>query len=138
MHLQKVISRKNCVKKLVFAGILKVNDENSRIRIQYSEAWIRGSGSGSTPKCHGSATLAQGLLARHSAQPRVYQGHPPARRDIRGDRKARQGDRRMSSILILFSFLAFFLMPSELVFPKLSALGFLALLPYNMIILSNS
>jgi hypothetical protein len=34
MYLQKVISRKNCVKKLVFAGCLKVNDENSRIRIQ--------------------------------------------------------------------------------------------------------
>jgi hypothetical protein len=34
MYLQKVTSRKNCVKKLVFAGILKVNDENSRIRIQ--------------------------------------------------------------------------------------------------------
>jgi hypothetical protein len=31
MYLQKVISRKNCV---VFAGILKVSDENSRIRIQ--------------------------------------------------------------------------------------------------------
>jgi hypothetical protein len=36
---------------------LKVKDENSRIRIHYSEAWIRGSGPGSTPKCHGSATL---------------------------------------------------------------------------------
>jgi hypothetical protein len=33
-YLQKVTSRKNCVKKLVFAGILKVNDEKSRIRIQ--------------------------------------------------------------------------------------------------------
>jgi hypothetical protein len=47
-----------------FVGILKVNDENGRIRIwislrkqiHYSEAWIRGSGSGSTPKCHGYAT----------------------------------------------------------------------------------
>jgi hypothetical protein len=28
-----------------------------RIRIRWSEAWIRGSGSGSTPKCHGSGTL---------------------------------------------------------------------------------
>jgi hypothetical protein len=30
-----------------------------RIRIHQSEAWIRGSGSGSgsTPKCHGSGTL---------------------------------------------------------------------------------
>jgi hypothetical protein len=34
MYLQKVTSRKNCVKKLFFPGILKVNDENSRIRIQ--------------------------------------------------------------------------------------------------------
>jgi hypothetical protein len=34
MYLQKVISRKNCVKNLFFAGILKVNDENSRFRIQ--------------------------------------------------------------------------------------------------------
>jgi hypothetical protein len=35
MYLQKVTSRKNFeLKKLVFAGILKVNDENSRIRIQ--------------------------------------------------------------------------------------------------------
>ncbi len=34
MYLQKVISKKNCVKNLFFAGILKVNDENSRIRIQ--------------------------------------------------------------------------------------------------------
>ncbi len=44
---------------------MKVNDENRRIRIRIririykSEAWIRGSASasGSTPKCHGSATL---------------------------------------------------------------------------------
>jgi hypothetical protein len=34
MYLQKVISRKNCVKNLFFAGILKVNEENSRTRIQ--------------------------------------------------------------------------------------------------------
>jgi hypothetical protein len=36
---------------------LKVNDENSRIRIHYSKAWIRGFGSGSIQKCKGSATL---------------------------------------------------------------------------------
>jgi hypothetical protein len=50
----------NLIKKFLnyfFAGILKVNDENSRIRIHLSEAWIRGSGS--TPKCHGSGTLLQ-------------------------------------------------------------------------------
>jgi hypothetical protein len=34
MYLQKVISRTNCVKKFFFSGILKFNDENSRIRIQ--------------------------------------------------------------------------------------------------------
>jgi hypothetical protein len=44
---------------LFFVGILKVSDENRRIgiciriRIHQLEAWIRGSGS--TPKCHGSA-----------------------------------------------------------------------------------
>ncbi len=36
----------------------KVHDENSRIWIHYSEAWIRGYGS--TPKCYGSATLRFG------------------------------------------------------------------------------
>ncbi len=51
------------VKKLVFCWNLKVNDENSRIRIRIrinlSEAWIRGSGSGSTPKCHGPRNTGQ-------------------------------------------------------------------------------
>jgi hypothetical protein len=42
MYLQKVTSRKNCVKKLVFAGILKVNDENSSIRIQDPDTLVRG------------------------------------------------------------------------------------------------
>jgi hypothetical protein len=59
MYLQKVISKK-LFKKLVFCRHLgKVYDENSRIRIHWSETWIRGSrsGSGSTPKCHESATL---------------------------------------------------------------------------------
>ncbi len=59
MCLQKVTSRKNCVKKLVFFLNLKVNDKNGRsrirIRVQQSKAWIRGSGS--TSKCHGSGTL---------------------------------------------------------------------------------
>jgi hypothetical protein len=57
MYLQKVTSRKNCVKKLVFAGILKANDENTqdpdplvrgidppiriRIRIHTKMSWIR-------------------------------------------------------------------------------------------------
>jgi hypothetical protein len=35
----------------------KIAGSRSRIRIHKSEAWIRGSGSGSTPKCYGSGTL---------------------------------------------------------------------------------
>ncbi len=44
MYLQKVISRKNCVEKTFFAGILKVSDENSRmrIRIQDPDPLVRG------------------------------------------------------------------------------------------------
>jgi hypothetical protein len=34
MYLQKDKSRKSCVNNYFFAGILKVNDENSSIRIQ--------------------------------------------------------------------------------------------------------
>ncbi len=55
------------LKNQFFAGILRVNDENSRIRIRVririhlSEAWIHGSVSGSTPKCHGSATLVKSV-----------------------------------------------------------------------------
>ncbi len=33
-----------------------------RIQIHQSEAWIRGSGSGSTPKCHESGTLVAGSI----------------------------------------------------------------------------
>jgi hypothetical protein len=58
MYLQKVISR-NIFSKLFFVCILKANDENSRIRIQDPnpdpDPLVRGSGS--TPKCHGSAAL---------------------------------------------------------------------------------
>jgi hypothetical protein len=38
------MSRKNCVKNKVFAGILKINDENSLIRIQDpdSDPLVRG------------------------------------------------------------------------------------------------
>jgi hypothetical protein len=67
MYLQKVITRKNCVKNNFFAGILKVNDENRRIRIQDPDPdpLVRSmdprSGSGSTPKCHGSITLIETL-----------------------------------------------------------------------------
>ncbi len=56
MYLQKVTSRKNCVRKLEFAGILKVNDKNSRIRIQDPDPGS-GSGSGSISQRHGSADL---------------------------------------------------------------------------------
>ncbi len=55
--------KSNMQKIYVLVGILKVNEEHSRIRIGVRihclEAWIRGSRSwsGSTPKCHGSATL---------------------------------------------------------------------------------
>ncbi len=41
MKLQKVISRRNCVKKFVLAGILKVNDENSRTRIRDPDPLVR-------------------------------------------------------------------------------------------------
>jgi hypothetical protein len=54
MYLQKVISRKNCVKKLVFCWHLEVYDE---IAGSGSMPLTNGSGSGSTPKYHGSATL---------------------------------------------------------------------------------
>jgi hypothetical protein len=48
--------------KWLLVAILKVTDENSRIRIQMleSEVRIRGSGSGSGPKCHGPSTLIFG------------------------------------------------------------------------------
>jgi hypothetical protein len=66
-YIQKVICRKTFLTKFVFVGILKVNDENRRIRIRIrihlSEPWICESESGSTPKCHGTATLAiEGIL----------------------------------------------------------------------------
>ncbi len=55
-YLQNVISRKTFCLNKFFVGILKANDENNRIQIHLSEAWICGSGS--TPKFHGSATLS--------------------------------------------------------------------------------
>jgi hypothetical protein len=44
---------------IIFVGVLKVSDENRRIRIwiHQLQTWIRGAGSGSTPNCHGSGTL---------------------------------------------------------------------------------
>ncbi len=41
-------------------GVLNVKDKNSRIRIHFSEAWIRGSGS--VPKCHRFTTLVETLF----------------------------------------------------------------------------
>jgi hypothetical protein len=62
MYLQKVITnkQKKIVLKISFLlaswrSMTKI--AGSWIRIHYSEAWIRGYGSGSTPKCHGSGTL---------------------------------------------------------------------------------
>jgi len=57
-----------------FVGVFKVNDENSRIqiriRIHWSEAWIRGSsfGSGSTPKSHGFGTLPVSSQSKRGAR----------------------------------------------------------------------
>jgi hypothetical protein len=48
MYLPKVISRKKFEKDSFFVGVLKVQDENSMIRIR-----------GSVPKCHGSTTLSK-------------------------------------------------------------------------------
>ncbi len=84
MYLQKVLSRKNCVKKIVFAGILKVNDENSRIRIHSSEAWICGSGSGSTPKCHGSATLQKKARHKYIVRHSTTLSYPPIENSFNG------------------------------------------------------
>ncbi len=57
--------------KQFFVSILKVGDENSRIH--QSEAWIRGSGS--LPKCRGSATLVSRSLVRFPAEHPVTPGH---------------------------------------------------------------
>ena len=60
-----VPSKSNKQKKMflfstVFCWHLEGQWRNKRIRIHLSEAWIRGSGS--TPKCHGSATLLNTVL----------------------------------------------------------------------------
>ncbi len=51
-HQAKVVR-----KKMIFCYVFKIPDEHSRIRIRihYSEVWIRGSGS--VPKFHGSTTI---------------------------------------------------------------------------------
>jgi len=99
MYLQKVISRKNCVKNYgsfllaSWRSMTKIAGSGSRIRIRIhmSEAWIRGSGS--TPKCHGSGTLLDTVynvccvwtlcfsLTSLSKAPRLY-GIPQVLSDI--------------------------------------------------------
>ncbi len=61
MYIFKILYAKKFFKILYcwhldIVGILKVIDEHSRFR-------IRGSRSGSTPKCHGSATMVQIMQA---------------------------------------------------------------------------
>jgi hypothetical protein len=57
--------KKIVLKNLVFAGILMVNDENSRIRIQDPDPLVRGMDPliqiRIHPKCHGSATLIKSV-----------------------------------------------------------------------------
>jgi hypothetical protein len=62
MYLQKVISRKICVKNLFFGGILKINDD-SRIWVQDPDPdpLVRGMDLAWTPKCHGSGTLNRSM-----------------------------------------------------------------------------
>jgi hypothetical protein len=50
------IVRKKTLKTIFFVGILSATDEKSRIRIRKkSVVWIRGSRSGSIPRCHNTA-----------------------------------------------------------------------------------
>jgi hypothetical protein len=64
MYLKKVLSRKNCIKKIFFPGIFKVNAENRRILIKDPDSdpnqdpLVRGM----DQKCHGSATLVRTYL----------------------------------------------------------------------------
>jgi hypothetical protein len=64
MHLQKVILKK-LGKIKYFVGVMKVTDENGRIRTPIRLSKVRIPGSGSAPKCHGSSTLpdSEGVLA---------------------------------------------------------------------------
>jgi hypothetical protein len=75
MYHQKAISKKT----------LKVTTQHNRIRIRYSEVRIRGSGS--VPKCHGSATLQTRLAGSDSHEfisfPGPTKGHESGS-DLRG------------------------------------------------------
>ncbi len=61
---------KNVFLQLVFfleswRSMTKIAGSRSASRLHKSEAWIRGSGSGSTPKCHGSGTLVSTVSRGH-------------------------------------------------------------------------
>jgi hypothetical protein len=57
--------QKNIEKFIFLVAILKVTDENSKIRIQSSEVRIRGSGS--IPKCQGSEYWPAGFETKLNA-----------------------------------------------------------------------
>jgi hypothetical protein len=59
MYIQKVISGKTFFFNLYVVGVLKVNDENSKIRKLVIGMDPRFRIIGSTPKCHGSETLTK-------------------------------------------------------------------------------
>jgi hypothetical protein len=67
MYLQKVISRKQ-----FFVDVLKVKDENSGIRIHWSEVRIRGSGSVGTG--YQNVTDPQHLYS-HNKKPYYWRGN---------------------------------------------------------------
>jgi hypothetical protein len=55
-------TQKNLEKRKFLVGILKVNDENSRIRIQDPDPYPLVRDMDPIPKCHGSATLIIWIL----------------------------------------------------------------------------
>ncbi len=72
MQLQKVIGKNN------FFAVLKVTDENSRVRIRSSEVHITGS----VLKCHGSATLSSSVGVVLNINTKVFQRKPDKKRDF--------------------------------------------------------
>jgi hypothetical protein len=88
---------------------LKVNDENSKIRIQYSEAWIPGSGS--PPKCPGSGTLPhQKKVIVENGNGKIQISSWATAIDVQAAGKASRcpGERQVLQTYILF-FLFFFI-----------------------------
>jgi hypothetical protein len=67
MYLQKVLSRKIVLKKFFFAGILKVNDENSRIRIQDPDPDLLVRGMDPRIRIHPKMSWIRNTAARASA-----------------------------------------------------------------------